>query len=621
MTRKGMSAKATAANVTDEANPPTQLRRGRSATTESTSTDPIKFNPLSTLDTQKPTRKLRSTTRRQQNSVQDEPKLADVPVSLGFIAKKPALAPKKIRKNNAVSVLMDAGSSNKKVVKPVPFVENNDPALMAGHNADDVNMSETSESNDPLIEVAIDSAASECGLDRTEVFKIGHMLDKPNTIATSANTNLSGIDKILSKHSLIEQLSQDIDQIFLTTAGSSLPSNVETDKPFKTSQSLNPLSDILLSIKRSYSTVPIHLNPAPSNLSDLRASTLIDPATPPVWTSKHTNTIKIDDDCKIIDLDMFEESTRKTNSLTNSRIPAVSDTALYNANKSRSLELNHDKPALTVVENETIACDSEDPMEYSPVFHRASAAKAIIYDDSESENNQSESDDGDKNLKRNASINIASENEADWLKNTIESISLEEVLIKSIGDKIKTLQDMYQNEGTPKGMNVKLLPHQVYGLAWLIHMEESSLKGGILADDMGMGKTIQILALIVHNYRPPTRERGGTLIVAPLSLIRQWEQEITSKSNMGLKVYVHHGPQRTKLKNELRKYDVVITTFSVLSNEIRKPAQILNGVFVSASKGGPLFKIKWNRVALDEERFNQMDLFKYNNSCLTYILV
>ncbi|KAG6879838.1 hypothetical protein C0992_010796 [Termitomyces sp. T32_za158] len=38
------------------------------------------------------------------------------------------------------------------------------------------------------------------------------------------------------------------------------------------------------------------------------------------------------------------------------------------------------------------------------------------------------------------------------------------------------------------GMEVPLMPHQTIGVAWMIDKEESRLRGGCLADDMGLGK-------------------------------------------------------------------------------------------------------------------------------------
>ena len=40
---------------------------------------------------------------------------------------------------------------------------------------------------------------------------------------------------------------------------------------------------------------------------------------------------------------------------------------------------------------------------------------------------------------------------------------------------------------TPELMTIKLLPHQQLGVEWMLKMETGTNKGGILADDMGLG--------------------------------------------------------------------------------------------------------------------------------------
>ncbi|AQK46391.1 Putative SNF2-domain/RING finger domain/helicase domain protein [Zea mays] len=74
------------------------------------------------------------------------------------------------------------------------------------------------------------------------------------------------------------------------------------------------------------------------------------------------------------------------------------------------------------------------------------------------------------------------------------------------------------------------------------------------------------------NLRSKTRPAAGTLVVCPASVLRQWANELSVKvmEDNKLSVLVYHGSSRTRDPNELATYDVVVTTYMTVANEVPK---------------------------------------------------
>lgn len=136
-------------------------------------------------------------------------------------------------------------------------------------------------------------------------------------------------------------------------------------------------------------------------------------------------------------------------------------------------------------------------------------------------------------------------------------------------------------------------------------------RGGILADMMGLGKTLSILSLIIGSLddalewskqSPPAATDTGitlkrnsktTLLVAPLSVVSNWEEQIAAHIKPGtLSCYIYHGNNRCKSILALAQYDVVVTTYSIVSSEF-------NGRSKKRDES-PILQTNFFRIVLDE---------------------
>jgi non-specific serine/threonine protein kinase len=122
----------------------------------------------------------------------------------------------------------------------------------------------------------------------------------------------------------------------------------------------------------------------------------------------------------------------------------------------------------------------------------------------------------------------------------------------------------------PQNLQPILRPYQVAGFQWLNYLQEVSW-GGILADDMGLGKTVQALSLLQHYYQ--TKGTLKALVVCPTTLIYNWENEI-KKFTASLEYYIHHGNGRTRNLEEIKKHNIIITTYGTLRSDIKLFLQI-----------------------------------------------
>jgi len=124
----------------------------------------------------------------------------------------------------------------------------------------------------------------------------------------------------------------------------------------------------------------------------------------------------------------------------------------------------------------------------------------------------------------------------------------------------------------PEELQNILRDYQKTGFKWLKTLASFGL-GGILADDMGLGKTLQVLSFILSEK--PTA-KGPALVIAPTSLIYNWQEE-AKKFTPALRVLVIEGaPQERQalLKNLETHWDLVVTSYPILRRDIDEFARV-----------------------------------------------
>lgn len=163
----------------------------------------------------------------------------------------------------------------------------------------------------------------------------------------------------------------------------------------------------------------------------------------------------------------------------------------------------------------------------------------------------------------------------------------------------------------PSKLRATLRDYQLKGYKWLYNLYRQKM-GACLADDMGLGKTIQTISLLLK-YKEENKRAdaaintvGGAqldlfasgtsekdenpvekqeapfrtcLIVAPASVVHNWRNEL-KKFAPSLTVGDYTGNTRMNMKQALMRWDVIITTYQTLRNDIHFLTQRQFGIVV-----------------------------------------
>ena len=168
---------------------------------------------------------------------------------------------------------------------------------------------------------------------------------------------------------------------------------------------------------------------------------------------------------------------------------------------------------------------------------------------------------------------------------TIEKLPV--VNFEATGQLQELLNTLNNNEAVsaiaPASFRGELRPYQALGVGWLAFLERWGL-GACLADDMGCGKTPQLIAFLLHLQENEALE-NPTLVICPTSVLGNWQREV-KKFGPTLKVLLHHGDQRAKGKAfaaAIKGKDLIITSYALVFRDAKE-----------------IQSIKWQGLVLDE---------------------
>ncbi|KAI9659169.1 MAG: DNA repair protein rad16 [Alyxoria varia] len=172
--------------------------------------------------------------------------------------------------------------------------------------------------------------------------------------------------------------------------------------------------------------------------------------------------------------------------------------------------------------------------------------------------------------------------------------------IATMWEDLKTMPKIKTEKSEqPAGISRALKSFQLEGLNWMTKQEQTRWKGGLLGDEMGMGKTIQAVSLIMSDYP----QKKPTLVVTPPVALMQWTSEIKDYTDGKLKVLLYHGtnPKSKKMSvKDLKQYDVILISYSSLESVHRKETKGWSRENKIMKEDSAIHAIDYHRLVLDE---------------------
>ena len=130
---------------------------------------------------------------------------------------------------------------------------------------------------------------------------------------------------------------------------------------------------------------------------------------------------------------------------------------------------------------------------------------------------------------------------------------------------VREISDVSSGEfAVPEDLEGVLRPYQKEGYQWLRLLDAYGF-GGILADDMGLGKSLQMIAVLAQE----AEKKSTSLLVCPASLIYNWQNEF-EKFVPRMKVLPVAGDaaERAEALEHWKEYDVLVTSYDLLRRDL-----------------------------------------------------
>lgn len=148
---------------------------------------------------------------------------------------------------------------------------------------------------------------------------------------------------------------------------------------------------------------------------------------------------------------------------------------------------------------------------------------------------------------------------------------------------------------TVAGAQVDLNPHQVD--AALFAFESPLSKGVILADEVGLGKTIEAGLVISQKWAERKRR---ILVITPANLRKQWHQELNEKFFLNCEIL------------EAKSYNAAVKRGHFRPFEPQEDAVVICSYQFAATKSPDVHRTDWDLVVIDEAH-RLRNVYKPNN--------